>query len=174
MKEIADHYLKKIVTSEKYLSKEPVRDVHLLYRPFYNSLMSAIKVFNELYDYVVVIVETYRSDTLQRIYFNRGASKIKTRGMHGFAIAVDCAFRINGKFSYNGNYKHLRQCMKDAGLHLLTSWDIGHVQFIAVSDQQLLRNEVDKAIKSSQKKYGLVVDGLVGPKTIKKSKEIYL
>lgn len=172
MKEITEHYIKILIPNPAYNNPKPTKDRSLLVKTFNEALERSISKFNLKYpDIEVVFVETYRSNALQKIHYDNGASKIKKDGMHHYGIAADLAFKINGKFSYNGDYKHLRQCHEAEGLYLLGLWDIGHVQMIPVSEQQTLRNEVLKAVKKLQKENGLVVDGVVGPKTIGKAKE---
>lgn len=176
IKDVAQDYLKKVITSPFYFSKTPCKDLTILHGPFRDLLNASVSDFNEKYtDVEVLFVETYRSNTLQQMYFNSGASKIRKNGMHHYAIAVDCAFKINGKFTYNGDYKFLRQCFKDNGLSLLGLWDMGHVQYIpaTATDQNALRNEVDRAIRKFQKDNGLISDGMIGPKTIAKAKEVF-
>lgn len=172
MKSIVAHYVAQIITSDRFNSPNACKDRTLLLKEFDEALSKSIKRFNIRYpDIEVVFVETYRSNALQKIHYDNGASKIKKDGMHHYGIAADLAFKINGKFSYNGDYEFLRHCHEAEGLHLLGAWDIGHVQFIPVSKQQNLRNEVTKAVKSFQKGNGLVPDGIVGPKTIAKAKQ---
>lgn len=174
MKAIADFYIKSLIKSDKYFSPNPVKDETLLYPPFLNKVKASISEFNKTYPNIdVIFVETYRSNTLQLTHFNNGASKIKKNGMHHYGIAVDIAFKINGKFSYNGDYKLLRECHRKQGLELLGVWDMGHVQFVKVSEQATLRNAVDRAVRNFQFDNGLTVDGVVGKKTQAKAKEIF-
>ncbi len=172
--DIAQNYLENVITSQNFFSKNPVKDTDILFQPFLQKVLKAASVFSQTYpNKEVIFTETYRSNTLQMIHFNNGASKIKTNGMHHYSIAVDCAFKIDGKFSYDGDYNLLRECMKNEGLFLLPEWDKGHVQDIAVADQAALRIEVDSAVKKFQKDNGLGVDGNVGPKTIAKAREVF-
>ena len=174
LKDIADFFVSKLIPSPDFNNKNQVRDTALLVPEFYALVKKAIAKFNETYKGVeVVFVETYRSNALQLIHFNNGASKISKNGMHHYGIAVDCAFKVNGKFTYNGDYKLLRKCFQDVGLHLLGLWDMGHVQYIPVDQQTALRNAVDGAIKMFQREHGLIADGIPGPKTIAKAKEIF-
>jgi len=171
---IAEHYIKKLIPSAGYNSPNPCRDTGLLFGDFYKLVKKGIKEFNKVHpDAEVILVETYRSNKLQEQYFNSGASKIRKNGMHHYAIAADCAFKVSGKLTWNGDYKTLRQCFDDAGLELLGLWDAGHVQFIPVAGQASLRSAVDKAVREFQRKNGLTADGIVGPKTIAKAKELY-
>ena len=173
-KKVTEHYIKKLITSTNYNSLNPCRDSELLLVDFYKKVKQGIKAFNNVHsDVEVFLVETYRSNKLQLQYYDSGASKIRKNGMHHYGIAADCAFKVNGKLTWNGDYKTLRQCFSDAGLNLLGLWDAGHVQFVPVSEQGALRSAVDKGVKDFQRANGLVVDGIVGPKTIAKAKEVY-
>jgi hypothetical protein len=174
---IAQHYIKKLIISNVYFSIQPCRDLSLLYPEFGSLIQLGISDFNEIRpDAEVVLTETYRSDPLQLIYYNSGASKIRKNGMHHYGIAADCAFKINGKLTYKGDYKNLRKCFKEIGLHILKEWDEGHVQLIpaTASEQNVLRKAIDSAVKQFQSENGLVVDGIVGKNTIKKAKELYV
>ncbi len=176
MKAIADFYLQKLITSPVYFSPNPGKDVNLLFPDFYKKVTSGIAYFNAKYPKVkVVFVETYRSNALQYTHYKNGASGIPKNGMHHYGIAVDCAFNINGKFSYDGDYKHLRTCFTQAGLFLIAKNDEGHVQYIPVSrvEQNKLRESVLIAVKDFQRENGLTSDGVVGPKTIAKAKEVF-
>lgn len=172
--DIAQHFLSNLVTSDKFLSSSPVKDTALLFPLFAEKLSRSIAAFNKRYpDIEVLFVETYRSNTLQAIHYNNGASKIKKDGMHHFGIAADLAFKINGVFSYKGDYTYLRKCHSDQGLNLIGAWDIGHVQYIPVSEQSALRLTVNNAIIKFQKTYNLKPDGIPGNKTIAKCKEVF-
>lgn len=172
-KQIATHFITKIAPSKDYRNPSPVKKMDLLLPDFRGKLERAIKKFNEKYpDVEVLIYETYRSNILQQKYFKAGVSKIRQNGMHHFGIAADCAFRINGKFSYSGDYKHLHKCFRDEGLVRL-SWEEAHIQLIPVSAQGQLRNEVNKEIKKFQKENGLTPDGIIGIKTLSKLSEVY-
>jgi len=173
--QLADFHLKTLLPDDSYFSDRPVKNTALLFPDFFVKVQAAVAEWNETYPNIeVVFVETYRSNTLQMAYFNNGASKIKTNGMHHYGIGVDCAFNVNGEFTYQGDYELLRKCFEAQELHLLGSWDIGHVQMIpaTLNDQQALRNTVTAAIKDFQRSNGLVVDGIPGPKTQAKAKEL--
>lgn len=169
MMEISEHYLKTIAISPKYNSTNSVKDKELLFEPFLQKVLSSFLQYKTKYpEAEPYMVETYRSNKLQLQYYNQGASKIKENGMHHYGIACDVAFLINGKVTYNGNYKFLRQCHLDNGLFILGMWDAGHVQFIEATstEQNKLRNDVVKAIVNFQNNKGLTSDGVIGTKTI--------
>ena len=174
MKKIAEHYIQKIIPSSVFLSKNPVKDSSLLFPEFRGKLQKSIDEYTVKYPGTIpVIVESYRSQSLQLQYYNSGASKIKTNGMHHYGIAVDIGFMVNGKFTYNGDYKYLRSLHTKNGLFLLGLWDAGHVQFIpaTATDQNSLRNTVNQAVRKFQAENNLSVDGIIGKYTIAKAKE---
>ncbi len=147
MKEIAKFFQNVLFKSKKFKSSTPVSDQDLLYPPFLAKLQACIKQYKQTHpNQDITFTETYRSNTLQMIHFNNGASKIKKNGMHHYGIAADSIFIINGKKSYKGDVMLIRKIYKDNGLTILGMWDSLHVQFIPVSEQQALRNEVAKLV----------------------------
>lgn len=177
--EICSWYLMNLITYDGYSSPDKSKDIDLLVPSFKQSFTNSVSEFNIKYpDIKVLLVETYRSNALQLIHFRNGASKIRANGMHHYSIAVDCAFEIEGKFSYdekykNEHYRYLRKCHTKQGLTLLGDWDIGHVQQIPVIYQNQLRAEVLSGVKEFQRVNNLKVDGIVGNKTITKAKEVF-
>ncbi len=174
MREIAKHYIEKIIPSEFYLAPNPCNNRDILYPPFLELVYKGIEDFKKFYpESEVAIVETYRSNKLQEKYYRQGASRIKKDGMHHYGIAVDLAFRVDDKITYNGDYKTLRECMKKQGLILLGLWDAGHVQFIPVDEQLKLREAVVRAVKEFQLSNGLTLDGIIGGHTIGRAQTLY-
>jgi|WetSurMetagenome_2_1015567.scaffolds.fasta_scaffold51843_4 hypothetical protein len=171
--EISKHFIEVIIPSDKYDSMGRTESTSLLLPNFYEKVKSGIEIFNNKYpDIEVIIYETYRSNPRQYRLYKQGASKVKENGMHHYGIACDIAFKIEGEFTYKGDYKYLHNSFGENGLVKL-SWEDAHIQYIPVNTQDELRNEVKGEIKKIQKKYDLIVDGIIGPKTIKKIKEIY-
>ena len=141
---IRDNYQNVILKSDLFESEKPVKDVSLLCPDFYEILKKCFADYQSKYpEQEVCISETYRSNQLQYDYNEAGKSKIKKNGMHHYGIAADVAFMINGKFSYNGDYNYLRKLFKDSGLTVL-NWELGHVQYIKVEEQNELRSEIGK------------------------------
>lgn len=139
---IKSHYENKIVTSDKFDSLTPVRELGLLLPDFFDKLMECFDEYEKTYsDQKIYVVETYRSNRLQRKYFNEGKSKIRAYGMHHFGIAADVAFLIDEMVSYEGDYNYLREIFTEKGLYVL-NWELCHVQYIPVSSQSELRKFV--------------------------------
>lgn len=139
---IKEHYNDVIKTSKDFESTKPVNDLNLLFPPFLEKLIKCFGRYNEKYpEHDVYIVETYRSNELQKKYYDEHKSKIRKDGMHHFGIAADIAFYINGEFSYKGNYDFLRGIFAEEGMTVL-KWELGHVQYIPVSKQNDLRYQI--------------------------------
>ncbi len=137
---LKEHYDNTIRPSKKFYSMNPVNDLGLLFPEFLEKLIVCFAKYNEKYpEHDIYVVETYRSNELQRKYYKERKSKIRMNGMHHFGIAADVAFYIDGEFSYKGNYDFLRKIFKEEGLTVL-NWELGHVQMIPVSEQGELRN----------------------------------
>lgn len=174
MENIADFFLKKLITDERWNSKNPVGDQALLVPEFLDRLNTCVGIYKQTYPgQSVTFTETYRSNALQLKYYNQGASKIKENGMHHYGIAADSIFIINGKRSYKGDVVLLRKIYVDNGLTILGMWDALHVQLIPVGKQQLLRKTVVNRLKAFQKEQGLQQTGLVDSATIEKAKAVF-
>lgn len=137
---LKEHYNNAIRPSKKFYSMRPVNDLGLLFPEFLEKLIACFARYNGKYpEHDIYVVETYRSNELQRKYFSERKSRIRKNGMHHFGIAADVAFYIDGEFSYKGNYDFLRKIFKEEGLTVL-NWELGHVQMIPVSEQSEMRN----------------------------------
>lgn len=147
---ICKHYSECIANSDLFDSSMPVKVTEYLLPDFYNTLIYCFNEYQKKYpNHRVYITETYRSNVLQQKYFKQGKSKIRNNGMHHFGIAADVAFLINDKVSYKGDYNYLRRIFKENNLTVL-DWELGHVQFIPVSEQNVLRREINKYLEKSR------------------------
>jgi hypothetical protein len=142
--EIKTHFDEVIRNSDSYDTLKPCKDTSLLFPPFYEKIQELIKAYLEVHETEPYILETYRSNDLQELYYHRGASKIRKNGMHHYGIAVDLVAKVNGKIDYDTlDYAWLRNyATKELGLTVLT-WELAHFQYIPVSEQQALRNAVN-------------------------------
>jgi hypothetical protein len=182
--EFTKHFFSKICLSDKFFYPGECKNPDLLYPPFLNKINSVKTEYNKYdYDHTVFIYESFRSNELQRIYFNRNSSKIRRYGMHFYGIAADLVhlddkdndgIQDNGEFvSWDKlNYPLLQELATSAELIHLT-WEACHFQLIPVSLQQNIRNFVTAQVVSFQQDNNLVPDGDVGPKTIAKLRSIY-
>jgi hypothetical protein len=141
-KEIAEHFKGVIKKSEDYNNPRPCNNIDLLFPPFYKLIKQLISDYMYVHESEPYILETYRSNDLQQLYFNRGASKIRKNGMHHYGIAVDLVAKDeNGDINYSIlDYSWIRKRAKELGLYML-DWEDAHIQAIPVSLQNALRNE---------------------------------
>jgi hypothetical protein len=169
---ITDFHLHTLLPDPRYNSTTPVDDQKLLLPDFLEKLNNCIAQYKQKHpDQDISFSETYRSNTLQMIYFKRGTSKVQKNGMHHYGIAADSIFIIDGKQTYKGDINLLRQIYKTNGLTVLGMWDPLHVQFITVSDQPALRNDVSNAIKQFQSQNGLPPTGEADDATLTKARQ---
>lgn len=191
-KDLAEHYMSKIVTSDYFQVGEPVNDLNLLYSPFRNTIEAALEEYEEVNgdNDLPYIFETFRSHRQQWNYWYAGRSKVRggnilTAGMHHFGIAVDIVNLIdkNGNRTKdrgemvdweNIDYIAMRRVMTAYKAFNLGSYEMCHFQMIPMAEQSTLRHGMYDAIKEWQEKYDLVADGIVGLKTIAKAKEVFL
>lgn len=174
MSVISDFHMHTLLVDQRYNSPFPVDDQKLLLPDFLGKLKVCIGQYKQKHpDQDISFSETYRSNTLQMLYFKRGSSKVQKNGMHHYGIAADSVFIIDGKQTYKGDINLLRQIYKSNGLTVLGMWDPLHVQLIAVSDQPALRNEVSNAIKQFQSQNGLPATGEADDATLARARQIF-
>jgi len=98
----------------------------------------------------LMVFETYRSQDRQQQLFNKGASKLKTVGVHHYGLACDIVKNVNGNPSWDGDFSFLGDLAKEHGLIWGGDWgdpsvkhsfvDPDHVQRCTVKDQTPLFN----------------------------------
>lgn len=191
MKNIAKHYIEKIVPSDSFLLNVACDKGSLLYPEFANTISQMLAEYNRKNtdDDVPVLYETFRSHARQNHYYNIGSSGIKggnllNAGMHHFGIAVDIVDledkNNNGKRDPGErvnwehlNYRLFREMSQKYGVNFL-SWEECHFQLIGTNQQNQLRRAVYDYVRQWQRDNGLLADGIVGPRTIAKAKLVYL
>lgn len=141
IEEIAKWYKENIKTSDEFNTKSPCNNIDLLFPEFRSLIETMIKEYFEVHQTEPYILETYRSNDLQKVYYNRGASKIRKDGMHHFGIAVDLVGKDeDGHIDYDVlDYQWLRTWAQKNDIVVL-NWELAHFQYISVSNQQTLRN----------------------------------
>ena len=86
--------------------------------------------------------ETYRSQERQALLFERGATKLKTVGVHHYGLACDLVRDINGLPSWKGDFAFLGKLARKQKLIWGGDWkgfvDLVHVQRITVARQKAL------------------------------------
>lgn len=191
-KSIAENYIKRIIPSDAFNEGELYNDIDLLVPEFKDNILILIEKYGEINTDADVpfINESFRSHKLQTAYYFNRSSKIMggsimNAGMHNLGIAVDI---INLK-DKNGNsvrdrgeaidwdnidYLKMREISRPMGIYDLKDYEACHFQGIPSNNEQKeLRKFVYNAVIQFQKENGLKGDGIVGPLTIAKAKELF-
>lgn len=133
----------------RYRSKTPIRDPRLL-EPVFREAVLAIIADAAKENVALSVLETYRSKELQELYFERGATQLRTVGVHHYGLACDLGIMIAGAINWKADYSILGKLAAAHGLVWGGDWadpkdphsfrDYDHVQRVAVADQPRLFN----------------------------------
>lgn len=136
-----------IKKDHRYNSIDRVSDPDLL-EPVTRAAVMAIIADANAHGHGVAIFETYRSQARQQYLFDRKATKLKTVGVHHYGMACDIVKRINGEWSWKGDFSFLGAYAKQYGLIWGGTWgqpnahhtfyDDDHVQRCTLKRQQSL------------------------------------
>lgn len=136
-----------IKNDPRFHTTKPVRDMALL-EPVTRQAVENILADAEAMGIPCMVFETYRSQELQRIYFQRGVTKLQKVGVHHFGLAADIVKVVNGEPSWDGDFTFLRDLANKYNLISGIDWgqpgeshsfiDSCHVQRITVDDQAKL------------------------------------
>ena len=140
-----------IQADPRFRSTTPISDTNLL-EPVTRAAVEAIISEAATMGIDLMAFETYRSQDLQRIYFDRGVTKLQNVGVHHYGLAGDLVKVVNGEPSWDGDFSFLGPLAKKYGLIWGGDWgtpdqphsfrDYVHVQRIRVADQgPLFRGE---------------------------------
>jgi hypothetical protein len=143
-------YTDTIRLSPLFHSTKPVSDLNLLEPTFRRKVLAVISDAHG-HGQEFRVLETYRSQELQAIYFKRGVTKLRNVGVHHFALACDLVRVVNGRDDWNADFSLLAKLAKSHSIVSGLNWnqpgpnrfvDAGHLQRINVSDQgKLFRGE---------------------------------
>lgn len=142
-------YVDVIQKDKRFHSTIPVRDIMLLEPTFRSAVLGIVSDANSEGVHLVVL-ETYRSEELQQIYFARGATQLKTVGVHHYGLACDLGITIAGQVNWKADYSILGRLAAKHGLVWGGDWgtpnkphsfrDYDHVQRVSIEDQTKLFN----------------------------------
>lgn len=128
----------------RFHSTTPIRDPALL-EPVTRAAVAAIIADAKAEGIELMILETYRSQELQQIYFTRGATQLRTVGVHHYGLACDLGIVVAGQVNWKADYSILGRLAAKHDLVWGGDWgdpadphsfrDYDHVQRIAVADQ---------------------------------------
>jgi hypothetical protein len=141
-------YEEKIKKHPAFISTKLTADLDVLYPPFALNILKTFAISRKE-GLSTFIYETYRSQTRQLELFNKGATKLKTNGMHHFGVAADIIF-LDDKNNLSWNEKHDWKRLGEIGksMNLVWGgdwpWDKPHFQLIpaTITDQnKIIRGE---------------------------------
>ncbi len=141
-------YTDVIARSPLFHTTGAVNDLALL-EPVTRAAVQAIVAEAKAMRHELRVLETYRSCERQAVLFGRGASKLKTVGVHHYGCAADLGLYILGRYIGAAEpYRFLVDLCAKHGLISGIDWgepakrhtfiDAGHVQRTAVQDQPRL------------------------------------
>jgi hypothetical protein len=139
-------YTDTIKLSPLFHSTKPVSDLNLLEPTFRRKVLAVISDAHG-HGQEFRVLETYRSQELQAIYFKRGVTKLRNVGVHHYGLATDLIRYVNGQPDWNSDgFSILGKLGHAHDLIWGGSWktfpDFGHIQRVSVSDQgKLFRGE---------------------------------
>lgn len=140
---MGNFYTDTLCKSKLFNSNGVVRDVAMLYPPFKEKILNVLSLAKAA-GLRVVVFETYRSQARQQTLFKRGATRLKTNGMHHYGVACDIVFldeKGNPTWTEQerGDWAKLGKIIKSQGLVWGGDWprftDKPHAQMPKVQEQ---------------------------------------
>jgi len=136
-----------ICKDPRFHSTKQCRDMDLL-EPVTRAKVEAIIKAAAADGLELMVFETYRSQELQEIYFEKGVTQLQHVGVHHYGLAADIVKVVDGQPNWDGDYTFLRKYAEDQDLVWGGDWgqpnqphtfrDMDHVQRITVGDQENL------------------------------------
>lgn len=145
---IGNFYRDVICKDQRFNSPQACHDLGLL-EPVTRAAVVAIIADAAKMGHVLVPVETYRSQARQLYFYQKGLTKLRNVGCHGFGLACDLALVSGGKYDSVGtHYLFLRHLAEEHGLISGADWgrpdqehsfrDFDHIQRCAMHRQSNL------------------------------------
>jgi hypothetical protein len=145
--DVGNFYTDVIKKDSRFKSKARIADMALL-EPVTRKLVEEIVAEAVKDGMKLMVYETYRSQSRQTELFNKGASKLKTVGVHHYGLACDIVKDVGGDPSWKGDWKFLGKLAKKYKLIWGGDWgnpgkktkfvDAVHVQRCTVAKQKSL------------------------------------
>ena len=98
---MGNFYVDVIKTDRRYRSLAAVRDMDLL-EPGFRVKVGAFITSAKAMGRDVRVAETYRSQWLQHKYWTQHKTQLAHVGTHGYGLAVDLAYYIDGVYQTDG------------------------------------------------------------------------
>ncbi len=142
-------YTEVIQNDPRFHSVNPISDIDLL-EPVTRAAVLNIVNDAKAQGQDVMVLETYRSQELQQIYYRKGVTQLSQVGVHHYGLATDIVKVVNGEPNWDGDFSFLKPLAEKYNLIWGGDWgfpnephsfrDYDHVQRILVSDQTALFN----------------------------------
>ena len=100
---VPSFYTTVLQKSPVFRSAVPVRDPQWLEPEFRDRVMKLIADARAA-GHELRILETYRSQELQTAYYERGATQLRTVGVHHFGLACDLGIVVAGQVNLKADY----------------------------------------------------------------------
>ncbi len=144
---VPSFYTNNIMVDDRFHSRMPIKDLNLL-EPVTREAVQDIIRHAGLAGVQLIVLETFRSQELQEIYFERGVTQLRNVGVHHYGLACDLGIAVAGQVNWKADYSILGDLAARCGLVWGGDWgtpdkphsfrDYDHVQRIAVADQPKL------------------------------------
>lgn len=143
-------FFKNVIQQDpRFNSVNRVEDIALL-EPVTRGLVQKIISDARAHGLILMIFETYRSQSRQEILFNQGVTQLRKVGVHHYGLACDLVKDIEGEPSWKGDFSLLGQLAHANGLIWGGDWgnpniphsfiDSVHVQRCTIARQASLFN----------------------------------
>jgi len=140
-------YTEVIARDSRFHSMDIVRAVSLL-EPVTRAAVASLIVKAAASGIELMVTETFRSEDRQQELFARGATELRTVGVHHFGLACDLCKVVDGKPSWGGDWTFMVGLCAEVGLISGVNWglpnerhsfiDADHVQRCTVAEQSAL------------------------------------
>ena len=137
-----------ICNDPRFHSIKRVDDINLLEPVTKAAVLAIIKDAKENLGIDLMVFETYRSQELQEIYYEKGVTQLRNVGVHHYGLACDIVKVVDGQPNWDGDWVFLRDLANKYNLVSGYDWgepdqphsfrDLDHVQRITVGDQNAL------------------------------------
>ena len=144
---MGNFYTDVIQQDPRFRSTKPISDMALL-EPVTRAAVEAIIADAASQGIELMVFETYRSQELQEIYFERGVTQLQKVGVHHYGLAADIVKVVNGEPNWDGSFNFLQALANKYNLVWGGDWgapdephsfrDYDHVQRCTVAAQQAL------------------------------------
>ena len=142
-------YTDVIAKDPRFHTTRQVNDIDLL-EPVTRASVQAIISDAAAQKITIIVGETYRSTERQALLFTKGATKLRSVGVHHYGLACDLWIEHNGQVDWHANYMVIGPLAKAHKLVWGYDWghpnephtfrDIDHVQRCSLSRQASLFN----------------------------------